>query len=170
MAGQESWEKEDSRINVDGYKWFGKPCNVQNSYNLLKEDVLTFKQKGKVVLLGDFNARVGKSSEVDDVIRMFGDETCNVSGHKLISFLNELELVVCNGRKLVIEPKWTRVRPSLKQKSIMDYIITDGDSRKASGDVHVDSSDIGCSDHFLVWMELGRACKLTKSCRRISGV
>ena len=31
MAGQESWEKEDSRINVDGYKWFGNPCDVQNS-------------------------------------------------------------------------------------------------------------------------------------------
>ena len=24
--------------------------------------------------------------------------------------------------------------------------------------MHVDSSDIGCSDHFLVWMGLGRAC------------
>ena len=138
-----------------------------DSYNLLKEDVLTFKQKGKVVLLGDLNARVGKSSEVDDVIGMLGEETCNASGHKLISFLNEVELVVCNGRKLVVEPEWTRVRPSLKQNSIIDYIITDGDSRKASGDVLVDSSDIGCSDHFLVWMELGRACKLTKSRRRI---
>ena len=29
-AGQESWEKEDSRINVDGYV-FGKPRDVQNS-------------------------------------------------------------------------------------------------------------------------------------------
>ena len=67
----------------------------------------------------------------------------------------------------MIEPEWTRVRPSLKQKSIIDYIITDADSRKAAGDVHVDSSDIGCSDHFLVWMELGRACKLTKSRRRM---
>ena len=108
-------------------------------------------------MLGDFNARVGRSSEVDDVIGMFGEETCNASGDKLISFLNEVDLVVCNGRKLVVEPEWTRVRPSLKQKSIIDYIITDGDSRKASGDVHVDSLDIGCSDHFLVWMELGRA-------------
>ena len=31
VAGQESWEKEDSRINVDGYKWFGKPRDVHNS-------------------------------------------------------------------------------------------------------------------------------------------
>ena len=26
-----------------------------------------------------------------------------------ISFLNELELVICNGRRCVSEPEWTRV-------------------------------------------------------------
>ena len=57
--------------------------------------------------------------------------------------------------------------PSLHRESTHSQIITDGDSRKAFGNVLVDSSDIGCSDHFLVWMELGRACTLTKSCRRI---
>ena len=31
MASQELWKKEDSKINVDGYKWFGKPRGVQNS-------------------------------------------------------------------------------------------------------------------------------------------
>ena len=53
--------------------------------------------------------------------------------NKLISFRNEVELVVCNDRKLVIEPKSTRVRPSLKQKFIIDYTITDEASRKALG-------------------------------------
>ena len=43
-------------------------ATIDDSYNLLKEDVPTVKQKGKVALLGDFNARVGRSSEVDDVI------------------------------------------------------------------------------------------------------
>ena len=88
----------------------------------VKEDVLSFKQKGRVVLLGDFNARVGRSVDVDDVIGMFGEETCNA---RLISFLNEVELVICNGRQLVAEPEWTRVRPSLNQRSVIDYIITD---------------------------------------------
>ena len=46
------------------------------------------------------------------------------SGNRLLSFLNEVELMICNGRKLVTEPEWTRVRPSLKQKSIIDYVIT----------------------------------------------
>ena len=101
------------------------------------------------------------------MIGMSEENTCNVSGNKLISFLNEVELIVCNGRKLVVEPEWTRVKPSLKQKSIIDYIVTDEALEKASEDVCVNASDIGCSDHFLVWMYLGRACKLTKSCRRI---
>ena len=91
----------------------------------LKEDVLTFRQKGKVVLLGDFNARVGRSVEVDDVIGMFGDDACNAGGNRLVSFLNEVEMVVCNGRKFILEPEWTRVRPSLRQKPIVDYIVMD---------------------------------------------
>ena len=59
----------------------------------------------------------------------------------------------------MLEPEWTRVRPSLKQKSIIDYIITDPQLMAVSGNVRVDNTDIGCSDHFLVWMELGRTTK-----------
>ena len=47
------------------------------------------------------------------------------SGNRLVSFLNEVELVACNGRKLVTEPEWTRVRPSLNQKSIIDRCSVD---------------------------------------------
>ena len=42
-----------------------------------------------------------KSTDVDGI---FGEDTCNRSGNKLISFLNELELVICNGRRCVSEP------------------------------------------------------------------
>ena len=31
VAGQESWENEETRIEVEGYKWFGKPRSKQNS-------------------------------------------------------------------------------------------------------------------------------------------
>ena len=30
VAGQESWEKEETRIAIEGYKWFGKPRSKQN--------------------------------------------------------------------------------------------------------------------------------------------
>ena len=45
------------------------------------------KERGQVVLLGDFNARVERSPELDDVIGMFGEGKCNVCGNRLISFL-----------------------------------------------------------------------------------
>ena len=53
----------------------------------------------------------------------------------------------------MLEPEWTRVRPSLKQ-----YIM-DPQLLAVSGNVLVDNTDIGCSDHFLAWMELGRTAK-----------
>ena len=80
------------------------------------ENVLSFRERGKVVLLGDFNARVGKVADEADAISKFGEDTCNASGDKLISLLHEVELVACDGRQLVSESEWTRVRPSLDQK------------------------------------------------------
>ena len=136
---------------------------MEESYASLKEDVLGFKPKGRVILLGDFNARVGRSTDVDDVVGMFGEETCNASGNKLVSFLNEVELVICNDRQLVLEPEWTRVSPSLDQKSVIDFIVTDVELMRESGEVNVNSTDIGLSDHFLVWLELGR---VAKCCRK----
>ena len=62
---------------------------------------------------------VYRSAQLDDVVGIFGENTCNASGNRLLSFLNEVELMICNGRKLVSEPEWTRIRPSLKQKSII---------------------------------------------------
>ena len=78
---------------------------MDSCYEKLKEDVLSFREKGKVVLLGDFNARVGRSTQIDDVVVMFGENPCNSSGNRLLSFLNEVELMICNGRKLVSEPE-----------------------------------------------------------------
>ena len=58
---------------------------IDDSYVKSKEDVLGFMQKERVVLLGDFYARVARSTDVDDVIWMFGEEACRSSGNRLIS-------------------------------------------------------------------------------------
>ena len=63
-----------------------------------------------------FSSGVGRSVQIDDVIGMFGEDSGNASGNKLLSFFNEVELIFCNGRKIVFEPECTRVRPRLKQK------------------------------------------------------
>ena len=127
-------------------------------YETLKEDVLIFKENGKVMLLGDFNARLGTASEIDEVIGMLGEETSNNNGEKLVS-LTEVDLVSCNGRTFVTEPEWTRIHPGLKQKSIIDYIITDMQMLKKSGELCVNITDIEISDRFLLWLELGHLTK-----------
>ena len=48
---------------------------IEDSYERLKEDV-QFQQKGRVVFLGDFNARVGRSTDIVDVMGTFGEDTC----------------------------------------------------------------------------------------------
>ena len=138
VAGQESSEKEETIIDVEGYKWFGKSrprgeggvvflvceCLVNevefintvkyeesvwmkirsergrealyiecenmptdstsvslmdSCHERLKEDVLSFTENGKFVLLGDFKARVDRSAQLDEVVGIFGENTCNAS-------------------------------------------------------------------------------------------
>ena len=60
---------------------------------------LVLGRRERLFCWGDFNARVGRSAQLDDVVGMFGENTCNASGNRLLSFLNEVELMICNGRK-----------------------------------------------------------------------
>ena len=62
---------------------------------------------------------------------------------------------------------WSLSGRELEQKSIIDFIITDPQLMAVSGNVHVDNTDIGCSDHFLVWLELGRTAKNFKKEKRV---
>ena len=75
--------------------------------------------------------------------------------------------VICNGRQLVSEPEWTRVRPSLNQKSVIDYVIADNQLMRESGVVRVDRTDIGASDRYLVWLELSRTTKHSRKGKRV---
>ena len=113
-------------------------------FNLLEEDICMFQSKRRVLLLGDFNAKVGKSNNLDDVICMFGEASCNSNGKLLIEPIQNCNLVICNGRTMLEDPQWTRVQNRLGHKSIIDYIITDRALMKESRNVFVDSTDI-CS-------------------------
>lgn len=62
--------------------------------------------------------------------------------------LHEVELFACNGRRLMAEPEWMRLRSSLRQKSIMDYIITEEFLTKAWTLLHLPTTKIhsfGCA-------------------------
>ena len=98
-----------------------------NRFKLLEEDMCMFQSKGQVLLLGDFNTRVDKSENVNDIIEMTGENihTCNSNGNLLIELLQYCNIMVCNGRTLLSDPQSTQVQSHLGHKSIIDYIITD---------------------------------------------
>ena len=47
---------------------------------------------------GDSNATVVKSEDVDGLIGMFGENTCNSNGNIFIELLQNCNLIVCNDR------------------------------------------------------------------------
>ena len=81
--------------------------------------------KKRVLLLEEFNAKVGKSNDVDETIGMLGEASCNSNGNLLIKLLHNCDLMICNGRTMLNDPQWTRVQNRLGHKLIIDYIITD---------------------------------------------
>ena len=165
VAVQESWEKEDSKIDVDGYKWFGKPRTSQRSQR--GEGGVGFLVRECLVSEVEFITTVAYEESVWMKVRGERGRLALCIGCVYMPTDSTNVAVLDNGRQLVSEPEWTRVRPSLDQKSVIDYILMDEQLMAVSGNVIVDSTDIGCSDHFLVWMEIGRVTKRGEKVKRV---
>ena len=65
---------------------------MESCYERLKEDMLSFREKGKVVLLGDFNARVGRSAQLDMWLVCLGRIRAMLVNMDWLSFLNEVNI------------------------------------------------------------------------------
>ena len=70
----------------------------ERQWAALMEDILAFQEKGQVVVLGDFNARVGSAAVNFDVIGRFGETHTNASGQRLIQLLHGTGMYALNGR------------------------------------------------------------------------
>lgn len=67
---------------------------IEGCYKKLKGGHAKVQTEGRTVVLGNLDARVGRTSDVDDVI---GEEVCYVSEIRLASFLHEVDVMVGNG-------------------------------------------------------------------------
>ena len=73
-------------------------------YAAVMEDILGYQEKGQVVVLGDFNARVGSATTNFDVIGRFGKTHSNASGQRLIHLLHGTSMYALNGRHPCLRP------------------------------------------------------------------
>ena len=94
-------------------------------YETLRTTLRSIPFDDKVLLIGDFNARVGKDFNTWDVIGRYGIGKMNSNGLLLLSLCTEFNLVVCNTffrHKLIHKVTWTH--PRSKHGHMIDFIIT----------------------------------------------
>ena len=115
--------------------------------NIILENI---NQSQEMIIMGYLNARIG-SRDDDDVVGKFGEEVVNNNGERLIEFCKQHKLRIYNSFFQHKEiHKFTWERPSINQKSIIDYIISKQDTPLTIQDVRVKRGFDCGSDHYLV--------------------
>lgn len=104
----------------------------------------------EIIMLGDFNARVGCKIG-DKVVGKFGEIQRNDNGEKLIDLCTQNNLKITNGffeHKHIHRYTWTQ--PTRKLKTIIDYVITGQTTSTETMDVRVSRGAECGSDHHLL--------------------
>ena len=139
----------------------------EQHYAALMEDIRAFQEKGQMVVLGDFNARVGSAADNFDVIGRFGETHTNASGQRLIQLLHGTGMYALNGRVPCMQPAWTCCRMSRSEQSILDYILGNTDCFSSAPPVRVFQADV--SDHYLVHIAFSRRALLLHPGLHVTG-
>ena len=104
-------------------------CSSQESimafYQDLRVCITSIPNADKILLLGDFNARVGSDHDTWNALGRNGIGKTNTNGLLLLQLCTEFNLAVCNTfyqQKVIHKVTW--IHPRSKHGHILDYIIT----------------------------------------------
>lgn len=123
-------------------------------YEQMSDIIMTVKKHQDIILAGDLNARIKKMYD-SDVVGKYAEEVQNDSGERLLEMCNQYNLTITNtyyAHKDIHRYTWER--PSLQQKSIIDYIITKKTTHFQVHDSRVKRGANCGTDHHLVVAKL----------------
>lgn len=123
----------------------------------LNECVQELQKSGKVVLLGDMNAKVG-STEIERIVGKWGVDGVNDNGEHLVGLCAERRMFLANTffqHKHIHRFTWCRAEGSgREQKSLIDYVVLDESMRIWVQDARVVRGMFEGSDHHAVVVKL----------------
>ena len=99
---------------------------INTFYSQLRDVLRTIPNSDKIILLGDFNARVGQDYTIwPKVLGKFGTGKLNSNGELLLSLCSEYQLAITNTffkHKAAHKHSW--MHPRSRHWHLIDYIIT----------------------------------------------
>lgn len=132
-------------------------------YTELEERVSEYSALGDVMLLGDFNAKIGAGTHPNDLVGPFNPPEVSPHGKVLLRFMHTHNLVALNGRKASC-PGITRRRDD--ERSAIDFMIVPAHQLANIAQFHIwDTADIG-SDHYLLSAKLRTSVRKRRQQRR----
>ena len=102
-----------------------EPAEKDRFYSDLRSLIQSTPADDKVVILGDFNARVGQDSKAwKGVLRKHGVGNCNENGRLLLEFCAEKQFTITNTifqQKNSLKTTW--IHPRSKNWHLIDYVL-----------------------------------------------
>lgn len=107
----------------------------------LTEEVLSFRARGDVIVMGDLNARIGER---------VGDTVTTRNGRRLLAFVATCDMAIVNGTELCSGGQWTW--RSNAKRSVIDYVLVSSEALHRVRAMRVLDLDVG-SDHAFLKLE-----------------
>ena len=125
--------------------------SIMSFYETLRTTISSVPKEEKLIILGDFNARVGQEHQTWNALGRYGIGKANNNGLLLLQLCSELDLVISNTffrQKLKHKVTWTH--PRSKHGHMIDYILTRRNDLRDVCNVRVLRSADGDTDHKMV--------------------
>ena len=143
-------------------------------YSSLDETVRHVDKRDKLILAGDFNARVGKDSDIwNPVIGQHGVGKMNSNGLRLLTLCAENDLTITNTifqMKNKFKTSW--MHPRSKQWHLIDYIIVRTNMRREVRTTRAMRGANCWTDHRMILMKINitirPAIRRQKACRKLN--
>lgn len=114
---------------------------IEQFYKEIKQVLREVQRQNRILITGDFNARVGENATERDVTGKIGHGTRNKSGQTLIDFCSGHNLVITSALfRLHNRHRYTWKSPDGNTRTEIDYIMISKHSKQAIHNSHTNLS------------------------------